>query len=132
MDVKRKADKIFSAEAQQTVLRWERKRFQTSNTRYEMRKSVFYKSVSDVCRRGKFPSVKPIPCHAIANRRREYRLGKGNESHQSMDTMKPLLRKLYFWAVPAQGGNEIARVKMENSSPHRVRYLTNERQLFRD
>jgi hypothetical protein len=30
MDVKRKAMKIFSAEEQQAVLRWGRRRFQTS------------------------------------------------------------------------------------------------------
>jgi len=44
MDIKRKADKIFSAEEQRAVLRCGRRRFQTSNTRYEMRKATFYKS----------------------------------------------------------------------------------------
>ena len=44
MDVKRKHIKIFSAEEQRAVLRCSRRRFQTSNTRYEMRKATFYKS----------------------------------------------------------------------------------------
>ena len=44
MDVKRKAMKIFSAEEQPMILRCSRRRFQTSNSRYEMQKATFYKS----------------------------------------------------------------------------------------
>ena len=44
MDIKRKADKIFSAEEQRKILRRGRRRFQTSNLKYEMRNAVFYKS----------------------------------------------------------------------------------------
>ena len=44
MVIKRKAIKIFSAEEQPMILRCSRRRFQTSNTRYEMRNATFYKS----------------------------------------------------------------------------------------
>jgi hypothetical protein len=118
LDIKRNAMQFFSAEEQRAVSRWERRRFQTSKSRYEIRNAVFYKlaSGSGVGHRGltrNRPPVKPIPRHAIANRRRECRLGKGNESHQSMDTMKPLLHKLYFWAVPAKGAFGIIADKYE-------------------
>ena len=35
---------FFSAEEQRRILRQEKRLFQTSNTRYEMRKATFYKS----------------------------------------------------------------------------------------
>ena len=58
--------------------------FKPQNTRNEMRNAVFYKSASGsgVGHRGltrNLPPVAPIPRHAIANRRRECRLGDGRE-----------------------------------------------------
>jgi hypothetical protein len=61
MDVKRKHIKIFSAEEQPMILRCSRRRFQTSNTRYEMRKETFYKSAvqAKVSRLTSVPTVCP-------------------------------------------------------------------------
>ena len=67
MDVKRKADKIFSAEEQRMILRREKRLFQTSKCQNEIRNAVFCKSTMEDTRN--LPPDEPIPRHAIANRR---------------------------------------------------------------